>query len=62
VVSCAASTRTSGGHRAYGLAYPLATLLLLYVVVRSAALTLRQGGIRWRDTLYPLDQLRANRL
>ncbi|MBW3627707.1 MAG: glycosyltransferase [Gemmatimonadetes bacterium] len=61
-VSCAASTRASGAHPAYGLAYPLATLLLLYVIVRSAVLALHRRGIRWRDTLYPLDQLRANRV
>jgi hypothetical protein len=33
--------------------------VVMYAVVRSAVITLRQGGIRWRDTFYPLAQLRA---
>jgi glycosyltransferase involved in cell wall biosynthesis len=28
-------------------------------LVNSATVTLRQGGVRWRDTFYPLAQLRA---
>jgi len=30
-----------------------------YAVLNSTFVTLRQGGIRWRDTFYPLDTLRA---
>jgi glycosyltransferase involved in cell wall biosynthesis len=30
-----------------------------YALLNSTALTLRQGGIRWRDTFYPLKTLRA---
>ena len=33
--------------------------VLLYAIVNSAIVTLRQGGIRWRDTFYDLDTLRA---
>jgi hypothetical protein len=62
VLTYVASTRASGTRALYGLAYPLGTLLLLFIVVRSTVLALRNGGIRWRDTLYPLDQLRANRV
>ena len=32
---------------------------LFYAVLNSAFVTLRQGGVRWRDTFYPLDALRA---
>jgi len=32
--------------------------LFLYAVLNSAFVTLRQGGIRWRDTFYPLETLR----
>lgn len=32
---------------------------LFFAMINSAWLTVRQGGIRWRDTFYPLDQLRA---
>jgi glycosyltransferase involved in cell wall biosynthesis len=33
---------------------------ILFAFWRSAYVTLRQGGIRWRDTFYPLDTLRKN--
>jgi hypothetical protein len=33
--------------------------LFLYAVLNSTFVTLRQGGIRWRDTFYPLATLRA---
>ena len=39
---------------------PVMFLMFIYVMWRSAAVTLRQGGVRWRDTLYPLDELRQN--
>jgi hypothetical protein len=58
----AASTRGSGTRPLLGLAYPVATLLFVYVVVRATLLALRNGGIRWRDTHYPLEELRANRV
>jgi hypothetical protein len=62
VLTYVGSTRASGTRPVYGLAYPIAALLILFIVVRSTVLALRNGGIRWRDTLYPLDQLRANRV
>jgi hypothetical protein len=37
---------------------PLVHSLAAYAVVRSAALTWRHGGVRWRDTFYPLAELR----
>ena len=33
--------------------------LFLYSLLNSAFVTLHQGGIRWRDTFYPLETLRA---
>ena len=33
--------------------------VFLYALLNSALVTLRQGGIRWRDTFYALDILRA---
>ena len=32
--------------------------VLFYAMLNSALVTVRQGGIRWRDTFYPLDRLR----
>lgn len=42
----------------YGLAFPLAALVVIYIILRSMAFTYRQGGIVWRGTKYPLDELR----
>jgi len=33
--------------------------VFLYALLNSTFVTLRQGGIRWRDTFYPLATLRA---
>lgn len=38
---------------------PVAAVLFTYTIARSAWLTVRQGGIYWRDTFYPLAELRA---
>ncbi len=45
-----------------GLLYPLAQCLLAWTVLRSAVLTLMHGGVRWRDTFYPLEELRRAQL
>jgi hypothetical protein len=37
---------------------PLLYPLLFFAVVNSAVVTLRQGGVRWRETFYSLDTLR----
>jgi cellulose synthase/poly-beta-1,6-N-acetylglucosamine synthase-like glycosyltransferase len=39
--------------------FPFTALLFCYVALRSTWRNLRQGGIRWRDTLYPLAELRT---
>jgi glycosyltransferase involved in cell wall biosynthesis len=39
---------------------PFASLLLTYSLLRSALITLQQGGVRWRGTFYPLHKLRAH--
>jgi len=36
--------------------------LLFYAMLNSAWVTIRQGGVRWRDTFYPLADLRAGRV
>jgi hypothetical protein len=52
----------AGIRRRLGILYPVATALFVYIVARSAALTLTQGGVRWRGTLYPLAALKANKV
>jgi glycosyltransferase involved in cell wall biosynthesis len=42
----------------YALTHPLGAILLSYMLLRSTVVTLRQGGIIWRDTFYPLDDLK----
>ena len=42
----------------YVLLHPIGAVLFCYAVVRSAVVTLRNGGVVWRDTLYPLAELR----
>jgi len=34
--------------------------LFLYAVINSTLVTTRRGGIRWRETFYPLADLRAH--
>jgi hypothetical protein len=38
---------------------PIVFVALYYAVLKSTVVTLRQGGIRWRDTFYPLETLKA---
>jgi len=38
---------------------PLMLPVFWYALLNSTFVTLRQGGIRWRETFYPLDTLRA---
>jgi glycosyltransferase involved in cell wall biosynthesis len=42
----------------YALTNPLGALLFAYMLLRSTVVTLWQGGIVWRGTFYPLDELK----
>jgi len=42
----------------YALTYPLGALLFCYMLVRSTVVTLWHGGVTWRDTFYPLEELK----
>ncbi len=44
----------------YALGFPVAAALLVFAIARSAAVTLRAGGVEWRGTFYPLPALRAH--
>jgi hypothetical protein len=39
--------------------YPVSATLFVCAVWNSALATLRRGGVVWRDTFYPLPDLRA---
>jgi hypothetical protein len=55
-------SRSRGVRWWYALSMPLMTLLFVYIVWRSTILTLRRGGLRWRDTHYSLAELKANKV
>jgi GT2 family glycosyltransferase len=50
--------RTSGISAWQALLSPVAALLFVYAVLLSMVTTLRQGGVVWRGTFYPLTTLR----
>jgi hypothetical protein len=54
--------RRMGWEALAGLATPLTRLLLPIALLNSTWVTLRQGGVRWRGTFYPLAQLRRGQV
>ena len=44
----------------YAFTLPLAALVFTYMLARSTLITLKQGGIYWRGTFYPLADLRRS--
>jgi glycosyltransferase involved in cell wall biosynthesis len=42
----------------YALTHPIGAILFCYMIVRSVAVTLWQGGVTWRGTFYPLKELK----
>jgi cellulose synthase/poly-beta-1,6-N-acetylglucosamine synthase-like glycosyltransferase len=57
-VPAAIFARRLGWSPASAAITPLLYPVLFFAVVNSAIVTLRQGGVRWRETFYPLDALR----
>ncbi len=42
----------------YFFLHPVSTVLIIYTVLRSMCVTLWNGGVVWRGTFYPLEELR----
>jgi len=42
----------------YALTHPIGALLFCYMLLRSTAVTLWYGGVTWRGTFYPLEDLK----
>jgi glycosyltransferase involved in cell wall biosynthesis len=62
VLLCADSNRFHGTRSWYALGFPLCTLLFAWIMLRTMVLNLLQGGITWRGTFYPLEELKKNRV
>ncbi len=41
-----------------GLTFPLSAALFAFIIFRSMVVVIKEGGITWRDTFYPLDELK----
>jgi glycosyltransferase involved in cell wall biosynthesis len=54
--------RKTGQKGIYALGYPFCVIVLMFIILRSTFLTLLEGGVRWRGTFYPLEELRKNRI
>jgi hypothetical protein len=47
-----------GAPKIFAFTYPIGALIFVWMITRSTLVTLRQGGIVWRGTFYPLKELR----
>jgi glycosyltransferase involved in cell wall biosynthesis len=54
--------RSNGTKRWHVLGFPLAATIFIWILLRTTALNLLQGGINWRGTFYSLDELKKNRI
>ena len=59
IVPAAILARRLGWSWSSAVYVPFMFPVFLYAVLNSTCVTLRQGGVRWRDTFYALDTLRA---
>jgi glycosyltransferase involved in cell wall biosynthesis len=55
-------TRFTGGRWWHGLFLPVGMAVFSYILMRSMAVTLWTGGIRWRGTFYRLRDLKENKV
>jgi hypothetical protein len=56
------TARRGVGRWHVALGMPVSVLILTALYIRSVYLTLRRRGIMWRDSFYPLAELRRNRI
>jgi glycosyltransferase involved in cell wall biosynthesis len=52
------SARTTRISWTYAIGFPFATATAVYAMLRSMTVTIAQGGVLWRGTFYPLNELR----
>jgi hypothetical protein len=58
VMAQAGAAMEFGESPLYAVTQPLGALIVCWMLVRSTIVTLRQGGIRWRGTFYPIEELK----
>jgi GT2 family glycosyltransferase len=56
----ALSSRHSRIPHRYAALFPISAALFIYSLLRSMLTTLKDGGVTWRGTFYPLTELRKN--
>jgi len=44
----------------YAFTHPIGALIFAWMLTRSTIITYWQGGVNWRETFYPLEELRRN--
>jgi glycosyltransferase involved in cell wall biosynthesis len=62
LAACVDQTRFVGVSYGYAAGLPVATVLFIWILLRATYVTLRDDGINWRGTHYPLAALKANRV
>ena len=45
----------------HALMIPFAGLIMIFIILKSAFKTIKNGGIYWRDSFYPLEELKKQR-
>lgn len=48
--------------RWFGVTHALGALVMVYIILRSMVVTLGRGGVVWRGTFYPLEELRRGQV
>ncbi|MCB1213904.1 MAG: glycosyltransferase [Deltaproteobacteria bacterium] len=49
---------TQGLPSYHALVFPISALIFLYMIWRAILITLKQGGVHWRETFYSLEELK----
>lgn len=62
VVPASILARRLGWQRSCAIFVPFMALVYVYALLNSTWVTLRASGVRWRDTFYSLEALRAGRV
>ena len=58
LVIATGAARAIGASAFYGLTYPIGAVIICWMLLRSTAVTLWQGGVTWRGTFYPIEELK----